>query len=419
MIIHLKVSLFYILILISSLLFYPRQLNAQTIGASSGSASVLLLRSDLSPRAAALSGAFTGIADDEVAIQYNPAGLVNIKASSLGISYASWFQNVRLSNILLTYKFDYKLGWALSIGHMGMPDIQGKDAQGNPTSKLQVSSAFVHLGIGYRLLPSFYLGLGVKYFNDQLAGFTADGLALDFGGFMDTGLKGLTLGFSLQNLSTQYQYDQVKENLPLILRSGVAYRPPKLKALIVDLDIVKSTDLDWYGVLGAEYTYEHIIAFRIGNRFYSQELIKPALGLGLNLADRYRFDYSFAIHKELGITHRMGFTFRLPPSHIFSEKRKVVFHTPKTELRPPKWVKFRIKQDEIDLNWESVPGMQYNLYVKAVNGETWKKVNTHPLFSNQYRIKRTKVLKKFECAVKSLWNSKESVFSEEVTIELK
>ncbi len=419
MIVHSKVFKLYLFFLLSSIVLYPGMLKAQAIGVSSGSASMLLLRSDLSPRAAALSGAFTGIADDETAVHYNPAGLVNIKATSFGLSYTSWFEQVRLSNLLFTYKFDYNLGWALSIGYMGMPDIQGKDAQGNPTSKLQVSSTFVHLGIGYRVARAFYLGLGVKYFKDQIADFAADGLALDFGGFLETGLKGVSVGFSAQNLSTQYQYDQVKENLPLILRAGVAYRPANFNAIIVDLDVIKATDLDWHAVLGAEYTYEHLITFRIGNRFYAQELFKPTIGLGLNLTGRYRFDYSFAMHNELGMTHRVGFTFRLPPPNLFPEKKKIAFQPTKTELRPPQWVKFSLKQDEIDLNWEVVPGVQYNLYVKSLDGKTWKKVNSHPLFSSQYRIKRTKRIKKMEFAVKSLRNSKESAFSKEVTIELK
>jgi hypothetical protein len=187
----------------------------------------------------------------------------------------------------------------------------------------------------------------------------------------------------------------------------------------VDLDIIKATDLDWHAVLGAEYTYEHLISFRIGNRFYAQELFKPTVGLGLNLTGRYRFDYSFAMHNELGMTHRIGFTFRLPPPNLFPGKRETAVRFPKNELRPPQWVKFRLKEDEIDLNWETVPGVQYNLYVKVFGGKTWKKVNKHPLYSNRYRIKRTRLVKTIEFAVKSLKDSKESAFSKEVTIELK
>ena len=406
-------------LLLFSLCVLLLPVQAQTISSSSGTASMLLLRSDLSPRAAALSGAFTAIADDETAIQYNPAGLVNSKTSSFGLSYASWYQNVRLSNLLLTYKFSYNLGWALSVGHMGMPDIQGKDFQGNPTSRLQVSTTFIHLGMGYRVARSFYLGLGVKYFKDQLAGYGADGFAFDLGGYLDTGLRGLSVGFSTQNLSTSYTYDTIKENLPLVLRTGIAYRPPALKSIIIDLDMVKSSDLDWHALLGMEMSYRHLITIRAGNRFFAQDLFKPTIGFGLNVNGRYLLDYSFSMHEELGMTHRIGVTFRLPAPNLFPVKKQMDVSLPKMKLRPPKWVKFQLKADEIDLNWEAVPGVQYNLYVKQVGGKHWKKVNRHPLFSNTHRIQRMKRLKRFLLAVRSVQDGKESVLSKEVTIEIK
>jgi len=419
MIIHSGETMILILIVLSSLIFIPGQLPAQAISSSSGTASMLLLRSDLSPRASALSGAFTAIADDEIAVQYNPAGLTNIKTSAFGLSYASWFENVRLSNLLLTYKFDYRLGWALSIGHMGMPDIQGKDAQGNPTSKLQVSSSYIHLGLGYRIARSFNLGLGVKYFRDQLAEYSADGLALDFGAYLHTGLSGLTIGMALQNVASRYQYDLAKENLPMVFRSGIAYRSSYLKNLIVDLDLVKASDLDWHVLLGAEYTYEKLITLRLGNRFYQQDLFRPSIGLGLNISGQYQLDYAFSMHEELGATHRIGFTFRLPPPRLFETRPTNPEIPAALPLRPPSWVKFRLKADEIEIYWETVPKAQYNLYAKLVGETKWKKVNPHLLYANRFRFKKMRKIKTISFAVKSVMESKESVFSKEVTIELK
>ena len=401
------------------MMFPFTNVQAQAIGDFSGTASVLLLRSDLSPRTAAMSGAFTAIADDEIAILYNPAGLANIKASAFGLSYAAWYENVRLSNLLLTYKFDYKLGWALSIGHMGMPDIQGKDAQGNPTSDLQVSSTFINFGVGYRIARTFYFGLGVKYFQDRLAEYTADGLAIDLGVFLHTSISGLTVGLSLQNLASRYQYDQVKENLPEVFRTGVAFRPSAFKKIIVDADIVRTSDLGWYGVLGAEYTYGQMLFLRLGNRFFTQDLFKPTIGIGFKLAGQYQFDYSFMMHKELGMTHRVGFTFRLLPPDLFQSKPKVSYLPQEVILRPPSWVKFKLKATEIEISWESVPGVQFNLYARQENETSWKKINRHLLYSNFHRFKRMKLIKKLIVSVKSVTNSKESAFSKEVTIELK
>lgn len=406
----------YILLILFILI--PYFSGAQSIGSASGSASVLLLRRDLSPRAAALSGAFTAIADDETALLYNPAGLVNVNHSVLGVALSPGFEKVQFSHLVFTYNFDQKLGWAIGVGHMGMPEIQGKDVYGDPTKKLNAASTYLQLGIGYKLHKLFSLGMAIKYFNDQLADYSANGLAVDFGGYLKTGVPGLTAGISVQNLATEYQYDVAKENIPMVTRAGIAFRAPALRQLIVDFDVVKASDLDWHAVLGAEYNYRDLLFARLGNRFYSGQWFKPTIGLGIRISRMYEFNYSFAQHNTLGSTHWIGFAFRFNRP---SGYKKYISEQP-TEappLRAPGWIKYKVSSDAVELEWEKVPSARYNVYARQKGQKELKKITPHQLYANTYKFKGLKNISKLIVAVTALRGTEESAFSKEVTIEKK
>ncbi len=391
---------------------------SQTGSKNAGTASVLFLRSDLSARTASLSGAFTAYADDENALQYNPAGLANISSSALGLNHSEWFQNIRMDHLIFTYKFDDKLGWAVSMSHMWMPTIQGKDIYGQPTRKLNVSTSVVQLGIGYKITPSFFLGLGVKYFNDRLADYGADGLAMDLGFFLYTMVPGFRVGAAVQNLGPKVQYDVKREQLPLTFRAGISYKAYFVSGLVIAIDAIKSLDSDVYPVAGIEYRFAHLLSFRIGNSFRDQSQFLPTMGVGLAIAQKYFINYAFSMNPDLGNTHKIGFTFRFhKPGKRYGTNN--FYAIPKPVLLPPHNVRYEITQSGLLIRWERVPGARYYVYARSKGQQKWTRINAHPLFSNQMSFKKIHKNRVIYITVTSVINEKESAHSKEVRIETK
>lgn len=390
--------------------------SAQQIAAGAGTASNLFLQMDLSPRSSALSGAYTAIANDANALFYNPAGLAEINTGSLGLNHVQWYEDIRMDNLVFGYNFHRKLGVALKIAHLWMPAIQGKDENGFPTSKLNVSSSIINFGFGYKIHPSLYAGFGIKYFRDDLAGYVADGYAFDAGIFLHLFIPGLTFGASIQNAGGEIQYDKSRERIPFSYRSGLAYKVRGL-GLRLALDVVKAVDTDMQVAAGVEYTFNRTVFLRLGNRFQSGQSLFPSYGLGLKLADKYVFDYTFLAHEQLGYTHRAGFTFHF--NIRVSRSPKSGYAVPKySVLKAPRSVSAKIYFDKLIVKWEKVYGARYNVYARTSLKNKWKKLNRHPLYANSMEFKKPKYKGAFYIVISSIINGKESPHSKEANIEV-
>ncbi len=395
-------------------IFCGLPLFAQQAYESAGGASNVFLRSELSPRASAFAGAFTAVSDDENAIFYNPAGLVNIRMGALALNHTEWFEGIAMENLILGYNFDRRLGVAFSVSHMRMPALQGKNYLGQNTQEIPVSSTIFNLGLGYKIHPSFYIGLAIKYFQDNLGEFKANGLALDAGLYMYTALRGLTWGFSVQNFGSPVRYDMADEPLPLTFRTGFAYRPFG-RMLRLAVDVVKPLDRDYYVTTGFEFTYSGVFSLRAGNQFSSQNefTFQPTFGAGLNIDNHYVIDYTYFNHVYLGLTHKVGFTFRfdLPGKKKISAGYTTSYIT--TKLVPPARVTLTVLNDKVLATWPTVYGALYNIYVRTSENKGWVKLNKSPLHASQTKFKKPVKKGTYYIAVTSIINNVESTYSKE------
>jgi len=383
-----------------------------------GSASNLFLRSQLSPRAAAFSGAFCAVSDDESALFYNPAGLANVYRGALGFSHVQWFEDIRMDNVIFSYNYDRRLGWAVSVSHLWMPPFEGKDRFGQPTGQLNVSSSLIQLGFGYKVHPSLYVGLGIKYFNDHLADVSADGMAVDFGIYIHTFIRGMTLGAAVQNVGGTIQYDVAKEKIPWVLRSGVAYTVSRT-GLRFSLDAVRALDTDIFYAVGMEYNFHNMLALRLGNQFQDEKTFVPTFGMGVQIAGKYAVDYTFYTHNDLGSTHRVGFTWRFdtPASRYGAYRRKTIVTTKR--LSAPQNITVQVVGERLLIMWHPIRGSQYNVYARTDNQSAWKRLNRHPLYANQMQFKKPRHKATIHIVVTSVSNGRESDYSKEAVINVK
>jgi len=401
------------------LILLATQLFSQTPSKYAGSASNLFLRSGLSARVSAMGETFTAIADDENALFYNPAGLANISQGAFGLNHTQWFEDIRMDNLVFGYNFDRKFGIGFSIAHMWMPSIQGKDDFGNATGDINVSSSIINLGMGYKFHRSMYFGLGIKYFQDNLAGFTANGLALDAGLYLYTFVPGLTFGLAVQNMGADVQYDQIQEQIPLSFRAGFAYNISKA-GLRIAVDGIKTVDSDMAIGTAIEYTLLNTFSVRLGNQFRQDQKFTPGYGAGLNINKQYLIDYTYYEFEELGTTHRVGFTFRFDLPDVKVRPKSYYSRIGIKKSKAPSSLYYVTKDDRLSVHWGRVYGAVYNVYAKTSINGTWKKINKSLVRNNSLEFKKPNgTTKTIYVCVTSVINSVESAFSKEVKIDVK
>ena len=384
---------------------------------SAGSSSNLLLRFGSSARVSGFSEAFTGLADDENALFYNPGGLPNLKYGVLSFNHTQWLEDIRIDNLIYAHKLSFNSAVAVAVTHMWMPSIQGKDQFGQNTEMFDVSSSIVQIGFGYKVQRASYLGLNVKYFQDRLAGYNAAGFAFDAGFFMHTMIRKLTFGLVVQNLGSRIRYDQVKQMIPLTYRAGLAYRLFS-DHLTITVDAVKSHDTDLYVNTGLEFNLERFFFLRIGNQIINEQNLNLTYGLGLRIKERFETHYTLNQFDDLGTTHRVGlsFLFNRPTSALPKSKN----NTPEklVPLIPAGDIRISLIDEQVLVSWTTVKNARYNLYVRAENQNDWIKVNSNPLAVNFLKLKKPKYAGKYIFKVTYNLNRKEIPFPKEISFDV-
>jgi len=296
------------IIVLLILLLSNEALRAQESALSAGTSSILLLRFAPSPRAAGLSEAFAGLADDETSLYYNPAGLANIPSAVLSLNHTEWFEDIKVDNIIASYKFSHKLSMGVGLVHMWMPELEARDELGRSLGSFNVSSSVFNLGFSYKFNVAFSMGVVVKYFHDSLGDYTAAGFGFDAGFYLNTTISGLSAGLVVQNLGQDVTYERVSQKIPLSYRAGIAYKLSSANTTLA-LDMVKSIDTDFGLHFGIEYVFQDQFSLIAGNKFLAYDLFVPSFGVGFHLQEQYHFYYSYATYSDLGGTHRLGFNF--------------------------------------------------------------------------------------------------------------
>lgn len=301
-------------------LFLILQLLGSTFvyGGSTGAA---FLKLGVGARPIGMGSAFVAVADDANAIYWNPAGLAGLEKREISAMHTEWITDIRYDFLGYVHPTS-KLGtFAGSFSYLSMGEMERR---GENREKL--SGGFtaydlaVALSYSRELSQSMNLGVNIRFIQQKIEDEDAYGIAFDLGGIYKMPVKGLSVGFTLQNLGPKMKFIDESYSLPLTLTMGVGYRfvPGLILALDVKHQLIeKRTTLS----LGTEYWPFSLLALRAGyvGRLLSavvnrgDEKIGDFLGLGAGLGMRlfgYQMDYSFVPFGDLGETHRISFSAR-------------------------------------------------------------------------------------------------------------
>ncbi len=293
----------------------------------------------LGARAAALGGAFTAVADDATAFQWNPAGLAQGSFLRLGFSASGGFEDRdELVNALRgdradapgSLSSDRALGFSSSFTLFGLSIYQFRYTAETLSDGLLRSQALETLEIGASFVQSLPLddltvGVNLRYVRGTAFqgvrdaedippsernvsdlvratttatdGHTEAEPAIDLGILYQPG-EFIRFGFAARNLNRPTFHSDKGESLHLDrhARVGVAFFAPGALVVSADVDLsARQTELrggGWREVsLGAEKTWSSLprLSLRGGVRaeFGAGGLERPALsaGIGVRLAD--------------------------------------------------------------------------------------------------------------------------------------
>ncbi len=227
-------------------------------------------------------------------IYWNPAGIGFLNSFQLYFSHLPWIADVRQEAIAAALPVHGLGTFAVSLRYVDFGTLQGTQLASNSqgweyTEEFSPASYQIGLGFSQRITDRFSYGihisyaaekLGTVYYAPVLSGSIDNPIKketsmnlvdFDFGALYYTGFQDLHLGMTLRNFSQEKGYENVDNSIPMDLRIGLAMNVLLLlwdenlaHDLTVSWDLSHSRDYSERLHLGFEYSFEEMVALRIG-----------------------------------------------------------------------------------------------------------------------------------------------------------
>lgn len=290
------------------------------IHSKAGTSAFPFLKINIGARPIAMGGAATGLADDEAALYYNPAGITGFDEKRWIGGYHNYFLDMQAGFVGMIFPLDEQSSFAAYLDYLGYGEFIETDTSGRRIGTFggsdMVLAATYSRQIGYNL--SF--GLTAKFIYERYQDYSASGAAVDLGAKYKGDRERFTAGLMIQNLGKQISaLGDEKYSLPLTVRGGVSYRPVGLPLLLAT-DLIIPVDNSVEFAIGGEYDEFKPLYLRLGwNSFGSNyraggsddKWTGIAMGVGFDYK-RLHFAYAFTPGADLGDSHRITVTGGFP-----------------------------------------------------------------------------------------------------------
>ncbi len=278
-------------------------------------------------RAAAMGGAFAGLADDVTALYWNPAGLARLANTEVHLTHNEQFEGIRQDFAGYATPFGKGVIGGALYGLYTPVDIERRSGNSENDPFMPLSNSEGLFGaydtaaqLSYARVINGRLSAGASLLaiSQTIDNYTAYGAAMDLG--LQYGLKDkpVSLGLALQHIGTPIKFISKSYDLPFNVKAGGAWFPkPNLK---VTCDLNQPID-NWLSAsLGSEYCPNRYLALRAGYNYllYGQPLGDAAgiaAGVGFIIPwQKYiiTVDYAFQPYGVLGNSNRISVGIEFP-----------------------------------------------------------------------------------------------------------
>ncbi len=303
---------------------------ALTLGASSepnaeinsraGTSAFPFLKINIGARAIGMGGAATGLADDESALYYNPAGIAGTGETRWIGGYHNYFVDMQSGFVGMIFPLDDKSSIAGHIDYLGYGEFIETDTSGKVLGTFGGSDIVLAATYGRQVGYNFKLGITAKLIYEHVHEYSASGFAFDLGAKYTDDRERFTGGVMVQNLGKQLSsLGSEKYRLPLTFRGGVSYRPRGLPLLLAS-DLIVPVDNDIEFAIGGEYHELRPLYLRFGwnsfgSNYRAQDPDDKWAGLTVGVGFDYKrlhIAYAYAPGADLGESHRITVTGGFP-----------------------------------------------------------------------------------------------------------
>lgn len=285
---------------------------------SAGTATAQFLKVASGARGVALGEAYSAMADDATAMDWNPAGLIKIKKHSVSFMHSPYLADTFVDFFAYAETAGEVGAWGMALKYMNYGTIKKTDRAGVETGKFTPYDMAFNVGFatyitGFNKDPEerFVLGATGKFIRSQLLSsdntVSAD-IGILFPYFFDNRFQ---LAMTAQNIMGTLRYDKFESPLPLILRLGSVTRLTDY--LAVTADAVAARDnypfLAMGGELKAGLGSDTDLFLRSGFNTRAVSDVSGFRNLTFGAGCRYTsysIDYSFSPFGDLGSVHRIS-----------------------------------------------------------------------------------------------------------------
>ncbi len=283
--------------------------------------SFMLLRNNMSARAAGLSGSFEAMADDPNTLFFNPAAISTVTKKNFS---ATFFKHVLdINSGLVTYIRDFEgIGrLAGSVNFTSYGSFDAADKYGNITGSFSASDLVFGVTYSNELDSNLYWGATAKFVFVTLEKASSVAFAVDAGLIYRIPEKRLNIGFSVLHAGAQIsRFGDISESLPLDVRIGLNHALRGLPLLLnVSLHHLADNEDNFFDrflnfSIGGEFSFGKNVEVRIGydNSIrqnsapdFDKKLSGFSGGLGLKFED-FNFDYGLAQISSYAYFHRFS-----------------------------------------------------------------------------------------------------------------
>lgn len=269
------------------------------------------------PRATAMGGAFTAVANDVTTLYYNPGGLARVKGTQILLSHTEWLMGTNFNWIGFAMNFDGVNAVGASITQLdyGEEDVTTVAQPEGTGARWSAGDFAAAISYARNLTDRFSIGGSAKYIQQKIYNESGSAFALDIGLLFTTQFNDMKLGMSISNFGTDLSFDgkdllhrvdldektignnetivarlkAEKWPLPLFFRVGLAMDVFKTtnSRFTIAVDAFRPSDNDETINVGGEFSVYDGVFLRAGYKSLFRQDSEEGLTLGVGL--NYRF----------------------------------------------------------------------------------------------------------------------------------
>lgn len=308
-----------------------------------GTTAAKFLSIGIGPRANAMGGAFTSVANDASALYWNTAGIASINQNQALFTYSKLFADISVNYFGLVVPVGEIGNFGFSVTALNVGDMEVTTEYFPEGTGEMFSAASYAFGLSYarNITDVFLVGINAKYIREDIFNSTATGFCFDIGTIFTTPFYGIRFSSIISNYGTKIKisgddllirhdpdpqnagnnetidanYSTDEFELPLRLQIGISkdFKIMESQRLTLSLDATHPNDNAQYMNVGGELAFFNEMIFIRGG--YKTLFLKESqegltLGIGLNYGGIGYFsvavDYAYQQYKYLGDTHSFG-----------------------------------------------------------------------------------------------------------------